>query len=35
MYLSPGVQWERQYGYHPDGVIKLGIDMLFWAVERR
>lgn len=35
MYVSPGVQWEHQYGYHPDGVIKVGIDMLFWGVERR
>ncbi|HSN70294.1 MAG TPA: hypothetical protein VLT59_02245 [Steroidobacteraceae bacterium] len=35
MTVAPGVRWEREYGYHPDGVIRIGIEMLFWGVQRR
>jgi len=35
LHVAPGVQWDREYGYHPDGVIRVGIEMLFWGLERR
>lgn len=32
-HIAPLVSWERQYGWHPDPGIRIGIDALFWDVS--
>lgn len=34
-HATPFVRWERQYHWHPDPGINLGIDALFWDLSSR
>jgi hypothetical protein len=31
-YLEPVVRWERDFGWHPDAGIRIGLDALFWGL---
>ena len=34
-HVAPLVTWERQFNWHPDPGIRIGIDALFWNVSGR
>jgi hypothetical protein len=34
-HVTPLLTWEKQFGWHPDPGIRIGIDALFWDVSGR
>jgi hypothetical protein len=34
-YAGPMVRWDRNFAWHPDAGVRLGIDVLFWGLASR
>jgi hypothetical protein len=34
-YVEPIVRWDRNYDWHPDVGVRIGLDALFWGLATR
>jgi hypothetical protein len=34
-YVEPIVRWDRNYDWHPDLGVRVGLDALFWGLAAR